>query len=91
MDLYNIEGNNVKGVERDVISRENLNLYRQHHAQSSSFHSLTYRRDIDVDIKLSYLKKYDKFLSQNINLMTSKSLLDLRISNYLIFSFIPIC
>ncbi|PPA79826.1 MAG: hypothetical protein C00003105_01955 [ANME-2 cluster archaeon HR1] len=69
--LYRVVGNNVQEVERDVISRENLNLYRQHHAQSSSFHSLTYRRDIDVDIKLSYLKKYDKLLSQNINLMIS--------------------
>ena len=44
--LYNIVSNNVKEVERDVISRENLNIYRQHHARSSNINSLTYRRDL---------------------------------------------
>jgi hypothetical protein len=44
--LYNIAGNNVQEMERDVISRENLNLYRQHHSQLSNIHSLTYRRDL---------------------------------------------
>jgi hypothetical protein len=28
IDLYNTRGNNVKEVERDVISRENLNIYQ---------------------------------------------------------------
>lgn len=51
-------GNKVQEVERDVISREKLNLYRQHHAQSSNNHHLTYIQDLlNDDINLSYLKK----------------------------------
>ncbi|MCD4843125.1 MAG: hypothetical protein K8R25_01430 [Methanosarcinales archaeon] len=42
----------------NVVSRENFNLYRQHHAQSSNNHRLTYRQDLlDDDINLSCLKK----------------------------------
>ncbi len=43
MYLYDVVGNNVQEMERDVISRENLNQYLQHHARSSNIHSLTYK------------------------------------------------
>jgi len=41
--LYDAVGNNVPEVERDVISRENLNIYREHHSQLSNINSLTYK------------------------------------------------
>ena len=43
MYLYNIVGINVPEMERDVISRENLNLYQQHHSQLSNIHSSNYK------------------------------------------------
>ena len=34
----------------NVIFKENLNLYQQHHARSSNIHSLTYKQDLlDID------------------------------------------
>jgi len=58
MCLYDVVGNNVQEMERDVISRENLNQYLQHHSQLSNIHSLTCKLDLrDGDINLSCLKK----------------------------------